>query len=171
MSRYCGEKSLKKLESEFGVNASHKERVQRFLPDTSCMIAAVCGWHENHESALAAISARRERGDQLIVASHALLEMYAVLTRLPAPHRLSSKDAAILIRSNFIDGATAVSLTAADYRKLIIDAPMRGFAGGRAYDALIVECARKAKVSSILTFNSRDFANLVPKNIEAVIPS
>jgi predicted nucleic acid-binding protein len=106
-----------------------------------------------------------------MVASHALLEMYAVLTRLPAPHRLSPKDAAILVRSNFIDSATAVSLTAADYRKLIIQAPTREFAGGRVYDALLVECARKAKVSAILTFNFRHFANLVPKNIEAVVPS
>jgi len=134
------------------------------------MIAAVCGWHENHESALAAISTRLERGEQLLVASHALLEMYAVLTRLPAPHRLSSKDAVILIRSNFVDGVKAVSLAAADYRKLIMQAPTKGFAGGRAYDALIVECARKARVSTILTFNFGDFANLVPKNIEAVIP-
>ena len=135
------------------------------------MIAAVCGWHEKHESALAAISGHLERGEQLIVASHALLEMYAVLTRLPAPHRLSPKDAVILIRSNFIDGANGISLSAADYRRLIVQAPTKGFAGGRAYDALIVECARKAKASTILTFNSRDFANLVSKDIEVVIPS
>jgi predicted nucleic acid-binding protein len=134
------------------------------------MIAAVCIWHENHASAAAAISTRIERGDRLIVACHALLEMYAVLTRLPAPHRLSSKDAVMLIRANFMAGATAVSLTSAEYRKLILQAPAKGFAGGRAYDALIVECARKAKVSTILTFNARDFANLVAQNLEAVVP-
>ena len=61
--------------------------------DTSCMIAAVCGWHEQHRSAAAEIERRFDGGEHLSVAAHALSEAYAVLTRLPAPHRLAPTDA------------------------------------------------------------------------------
>jgi predicted nucleic acid-binding protein len=34
------------------------------------------------------------------------------------------------------------------------------FSGGLVYDAIIVECALKAKVDEILTLNSKDFLRL-----------
>ena len=71
--------------------------------DTSCLIAAVCGWHEQHRVAAAEIGRRLDRGERLSVAAHALTEAYAVLTRLPAPHRLSPADAWELLRANFLD--------------------------------------------------------------------
>jgi predicted nucleic acid-binding protein len=63
--------------------------VPAFAVDTSCIVAAVCSWHEHHAAAAAAIEARYEAGDRLAVAAHGLVEAYAVLTRLPAPHRLA----------------------------------------------------------------------------------
>ncbi len=54
-----------------------------FALDTSCMIAAVCGWHEAHRRAAAAVERRLADGEQMAVAVHALSEAYAVLTRLP----------------------------------------------------------------------------------------
>src|SRR6184192_3362205 len=60
----------------------------RFLLDTSCLVAAVCSWHMHHEATAAEISRRLSRGEEPVMAAPALVEAYAVLTRLPAPHRL-----------------------------------------------------------------------------------
>jgi hypothetical protein len=49
------------------------------------MIAAVCGWHEHHSRALDEIERRFGRREALVAAAPALVEAYAVLTRLPAP--------------------------------------------------------------------------------------
>lgn len=68
-----------------------------FLPDTSCMVAAVCDWHEHHERAREEIERRLDRDEVMVTAAPALVEAYAVLTRLPAPHRLSPEDALVLI--------------------------------------------------------------------------
>lgn len=55
------------------------------------MIAAVCAWHEHHTRATEEIERRLSRGEEMIVAAPALVEAYAVLTRLPPPHRLSQR--------------------------------------------------------------------------------
>jgi predicted nucleic acid-binding protein len=128
-----------------------------FAIDTSCMIAAVCEWHENHATALTEIERRLDEGERMAVAAHALAETYAVLTRLPAPHRLSPTDAWQLIDENFIKSAIVVALTAKMYPTLLRRAVAQAVAGGRIYDALIGECARQAKAEALLTFNRRHF--------------
>ena len=55
-----------------------------FLPDTSCMVAAICSWHQHYERAAGAIESRLDRRERMIVAAPALIETYSVLTRLPA---------------------------------------------------------------------------------------
>src|SRR5439155_4456381 len=62
-------------------------------PDTSCLVAAVCAWHEHHAAAAREIERRLAAGEPMIVAAPALVESYAVLTRLPPPHRLRPADA------------------------------------------------------------------------------
>ena len=57
---------------------------ERFLPDTSCLVAAVCSWHEHHQATSAELSRRVEHGEVLVLAAPALVEAYAVLTRLSA---------------------------------------------------------------------------------------
>ena len=54
------------------------------------MIAAVCTWHEHHSQVAEEIELRLYRGEELFVAAPALVEAYAVLTRLPRPYRDSS---------------------------------------------------------------------------------
>jgi predicted nucleic acid-binding protein len=62
-----------------------------FLPDTSCMIAAVCSWHEHHEAAANDMERRLAGRAKVIVAAPSLIEAYAVLTRFLPPHRLLRK--------------------------------------------------------------------------------
>ena len=74
----------------------------RFLPETSCLVAALCVWHEHNERAAREIERRLDRGESLVVAAPALVETYAVLTRLPSPHRLSPADSRALLEANFL---------------------------------------------------------------------
>lgn len=144
----------------------------RFLPDTSCMVAALCAWHEHHERAAREIERRLGSGEVLVVAAPALVETYAVLTRLPPPHRLSPTDGKTLLEANFMDDAVEmVALEADSYRRLLRSAPERSISGGRIYDAVIVSCALVAKAEALLTFNERQFRLLAGKAVAIVVPS
>jgi predicted nucleic acid-binding protein len=143
----------------------------RFLPDTSVMIAAVCSWHEHHAPAARDLEHRLARRETLIVAAPALIEAYAVLTRLPSPHRLSPTDARALLEANFLAGKKLVALEARDYRALLEQAPAQGVSGGRTYDWVIALCATKAKASVLLTLNPRDFESFVTERLEVRVPS
>ena len=101
---------------------------------------------------------RREgAGEEFILAAHTLPEAYAVLTRLPAPHRLRSGDAIALLEANWRE-APVVHLTAAETWCALREAHRRGATGGRTYDVLVAECARKGGAATIVTWNARDFA-------------
>ena len=133
-----------------------------FLPDTSVLVAAFCAWHEHHEAALAALERQTRQRKRLLLAAPVMLETYAVLTRLPAPHRLAPRSALDLVRAN-LRGARLVALDGAGYWKLIDEAAAAGVAGGRTYDALIVACAVRARAGALLTLNRRDFDGIVPE--------
>ena len=140
-----------------------------FLPDTSCMIAAVCAWHEHHAPARAEIENRLDGGDIMIAAAPALVEAYAVLTRLPFPHRLFPKDALALLESNFMGTVRVVVLDGRAYQSLLRRAPQEMIGGGRIYDAVIAECASKGGADVLLTFNDSDFSGLNEK-LRVVVP-
>jgi predicted nucleic acid-binding protein len=139
-----------------------------FFVDTCCIVACVCTWHVYHKQAVAAIETRLAAGEKMVTAAHALAEAYAVLTRLPAPHRLSPVDALALIESNFFEDA--VALDTDGYRRLMRRAGADGIAGGRTYDALIAECAILAKAAALLTFNARHFSHLEAASVRVVVP-
>jgi predicted nucleic acid-binding protein len=129
--------------------------VATFALDTSCMVAAICTWHERHAVAIGAIEQRLDRGDRLAVAAHAIIEAYAVLTRLPAPHRLAPADAWALVKANFVEPATVVALNALAYITLLDRLASSGIGGGRSYDAVIAVSASQARADALLTFNPR----------------
>src|SRR5437773_2549685 len=140
-----------------------------FLPDTSCMIAAMCSWHEHHDQASNEIDHRLARREKMLIAGPALIEAYAVLTRLPPPHRMSPDTALTLLESNFIKPATIIALNAKSYETLLKRAPRNSVIGGRTYDAVIGQCAEQGKVSTVLTFNASDFTAL-GKEFAVVVP-
>ena len=117
----------------------------------------MCTWHEHHARTCAEIERRRRHRENLVLAAHSLAETYAVLTRLPPPHRLRADDALSLIEMNW--GATpVVDLTAPDTWRALREAPRLGIIGGQMYDALIAAAAIKAEASVLLTWNRRDFS-------------
>jgi predicted nucleic acid-binding protein len=140
-----------------------------FALDTSCMVAAVCTWHEHHLAAVAEIERRFDAGARLAIAAHALVEAYAVLTRLPAPHRLAPADAWALINANFVEPASIVALSGPVHVTLLRGLAAQGIAGGRSYDAVIGACARQAKAEALLTFNRRHF-DPPPEGVSVIEP-
>ncbi len=139
-----------------------------FFVDTSCMVACVCSWHAHHAQATAEIEQRLAAHEKMVTAAHALAEAYAVLTRLPPPHRLSPSDASALIEANFFDNA--VALDANGYRALLRRVGKEHIAGGQTYDALIAACALKTKAATLLTFNARHFMQLEAAGVRVIVP-
>jgi predicted nucleic acid-binding protein len=128
-----------------------------FALDSSVMVAAVCAWHDDHASAVAAIEQRLAGRHRLVSPIHAVTETYAVLTRLPAPHRLSPADAWALVSANFVEVGAVVGLPVPRHLAVIRELAAAGTGGGRTYDALIAGAAHHAKVDELLTFNVKHF--------------
>jgi toxin FitB len=127
-----------------------------YLLDTSCLVAAVCSWHERHEATRKELEKRRAAGDTAVLAAHSLAEAYSVLTRLPEPHRLRPEDALDVIEANWA-GARLVALAAADYWRVLRRCREAAIGGGAVYDGLIAACARKARVATVLTWDTTGF--------------
>lgn len=127
-----------------------------FAVDTSCMIAAVCDWHEHHQPVAAALERRLSAGARMTVPAPALVEMYAVLTRLPPPRRMAPKDAWTAIDENFASHVGPM-LDSEAYVMLLRSLASSGMAGGRTYDAVIAACARTAGAQELLTLNRHHF--------------
>lgn len=134
------------------------------------MIAAVCSWHEHHDRAAEAILSRLDRGERMVVAAPALIEMYAVLTRLPAPYRLSPAAALSLVQDNFLSNVKIAALDARAYQLLLGEAPASGISGGQIYDAVIVACARLQKIQTLLTLNESHFQSFAASDLLIVAP-
>jgi predicted nucleic acid-binding protein len=142
--------------------------VKRFLPDTSCLVAAVCSWHEHHTPTVNELARRTRRGEGIVMAAPALVEAYAVLTRLPTPYRLRPADALAAMEGSWSHVEVA-ALAATEIWPLLRDLPDGGIDGGSTYDALIAACARKAAVDVILTWNVADFER-VAEDLEVRSP-
>jgi predicted nucleic acid-binding protein len=141
-----------------------------FALDTSCMVAAVCAWHVRHADAAAEIERRLDRGERMAIAAHAVAETYAVLTRLPAPHRLAPSDAWALVRTNFVDNAALVALDGPAHVAVLAQLARAGIGGGRTYDGLIAACASASHAKTLLTFNGRHF-DPAPRGVAIVEPA
>jgi predicted nucleic acid-binding protein len=136
--------------------------------DSSVIIAAVLSWHENHGRARKALERALETGSAVLPV-HALVEAYAVMTRLPAPHRLAPADALAVLEGTLRESAKLARLPTGSVWSWLSATVERRIAGGRTYDALILESARRAGATHLLTLNPRDFGELDPA-LEIVEP-
>jgi predicted nucleic acid-binding protein len=115
--------------------------------DTSVLVAAFASWHEHHEAAFIAV----RRLDAVV--AHCLLETYSVLTRLPAPHRMTAEVASTYLQAAF-SGHRILGLAPREQRKLVASLAKRGVSGGAVYDALIAAVCRYAR-ATLLTLDAR----------------
>ena len=128
-----------------------------FAVDTNCILAVVCEWHERHQAAMNAVTRRLERRERLVTPAPALVEAYAVLTRLPPPYRMAPLDAWTLLNASFVARAKVVGLSETTQIALLAELAKQNVGGGRVYDRVIAKCAHEAGATVILTFNVRHF--------------
>lgn len=124
------------------------------------MVAAVCLWHEHQALVARSLERRFARGLSLVVAGHALLEAYAVLTRLPSPYRLAAADAWHLVSENFAHRASVRTCDGDSYVSLLSRLAASNVTGGRSYDALIANVLSQAGPIEFLTLNPKHFDRL-----------
>ena len=143
--------------------------MSRLVLDTSCLVAAVCDWHQHHTATSEAFERSARRGDEVATVAHALAEAYSVLTRLPSPHRLSPEDAFTLLDANWGQSQT-VALSSRDYWNLIRAASESAVTGGLLYDAIIVATAKKARAEKLWTWNLRHLARFEDETLRVMTP-
>ena len=93
----------------------------------------------------------------MLIAAPTFIESYAVLTRLPPPHRMAPEVVLQIIEESFVGHGQVVALDGRSYRTLVHRLADTSVTGGRAYDAVIAECALRERDVTLLTFNERDF--------------
>ena len=114
--------------------------------DTSVVVAAFASWHEDHAQAATVITARPD------LPVPAGLESYAVLTRLPPPHRAE----AAIVR-DFLGRAFPrewLTLPGDRWIRVIDELVAMGVSGGASYDAVIAMAASHHGCE-LLTFDRR----------------
>lgn len=115
--------------------------------DSSVVIAAFATWHESHEVALRVVQAR----PTLPVAC--AIEAYAVLTRLPAPHRADPGQVRAFLASAFTGPGIGL-MEDEDGAALIATLADLGISGGATYDAVIALVCRRAG-AMLVTLDAR----------------
>lgn len=104
--------------------------------DTSVVVPGLLSWHDFHAAALAALDGVTR------LPGHAVVESFAVLTRLPRGRAISAEDAAARLAEEF-PGKPLVP-SSADYRALLATLGNTRISGGAAYDAVIAASAQRA---------------------------
>ncbi len=118
--------------------------------DSSVAIAAFASWHKFHKQAWQVVLTQPK------LTTHAAMETYSVLTRLPAPHRAPASVVARFLTDSFHEDFLALPPNM--FRQLINDFARTGIAGGAVYDALIGATAAYAG-ATLVSCDARASAN------------
>ncbi len=125
--------------------------------DTNCIVAVALAHHVHRAETLAALDRIEAGGADVVMLGHALLEAYAVLTRLPGAERVSPELAHRALAETWSDRPVVTVPDEAIWRFLGVAAGAE-LGGGRIYDALMAEAASLAGVDILLTWNARHFS-------------
>jgi predicted nucleic acid-binding protein len=93
------------------------------------VIAALSGWHEQHEEAAAALESVES------LPSHVLVEAYSVLTRLPGGVAVPATAASDVLSKRF--SGPPLALSSRERRSVLRVLAEAGVFGGAAYDGLV----------------------------------
>jgi len=136
--------------------------------DATVLVASVVAWHERHRAAASAVESALAR-KALLVPAPSLIDAYAILTRLPAQHRLATADAFHLLRSSF-STARIVGPRTRDTWSLLRRWSVAPIGGSDTYDAQVVEIAKEAGAKTLLSFRKSELERLAIPGIEIVEP-
>lgn len=138
----------------------------RVLLDTSVLVPALVETHKHHKQAMPWLKKVYDKEVDLIISGHSLLELFAVLTRLPLTPRISGATATYLIMEAIEQHAEIILLDVIEYKEILKEMVTLGFSGGVIYDAVILKAAEKAGAEAVITFNMKDFKRLRPKDTD-----
>jgi predicted nucleic acid-binding protein len=141
----------------------------KVLLDTSVLVAALVEPHPEHQRALPWLTKEKSRTAELVISSHSIAELYAVLSTLPVSPRILPGLAWRLIHESVESRVSIVPLSSTDYLVTIKHMSDMGLSGGAVYDALIVKAAQKGGVARIVTFNVNDFKRVWPEGADRII--
>jgi predicted nucleic acid-binding protein len=108
----------------------------RWAVDASVAVASLDSSHEAHDLCREVLVSRRPA-----LAGHALFETLSVLTRLPAPYRLSPQSAVAVLDRAYPERSW---LSRDEQSALLPELARAGLGGGAVYDALVGWAARAA---------------------------
>jgi predicted nucleic acid-binding protein len=111
--------------------------------DTSIAVAAALPWHTSHASARSSLAGRRPRA-----LAQTAIETYSVLTRLPAPHRVSPDVALDVLDGTF--SFPPLVLSPEGHVRLLELAAGKRPAGGAVYDAVLAAAALEAGATLLM---------------------
>jgi predicted nucleic acid-binding protein len=131
----------------------------KVLFDTSVLVAASIPEHPHHSHAFLWLQRIQQNQDEGFVSTHTVAELYSILTRFPRTPRINPSTVQQLITHN-LRNFTKVELTFQDYQEVIERMVRLNLTGGTIFDTLIAQAAIKAKVSILLTLNTKDFNRL-----------
>ena len=130
--------------------------------DTNVLVAACVAEHEHHARSLPLVQSIHKGEKAGFVSAHTVLEVYAILTRLPRSPRILPVQGVSLVQENILKHFSIVALTGKEYGELVSELGRHSIGGGQVYDALHLRCAEKSGADQILTLNARHFASLAP---------
>lgn len=140
--------------------------------DTSVLVAVCIQAHPRHAPCCRFFNSGLHGDHQILVCSHALAEMYAVLTRLPVQPRLSPAMSHRLVSENILQriGTQLAMLVfdQSDYIQALGSCATHGFSGGMVYDHLIHTAALRVKADAIVTLNLKHFRRIAHQNPDFV---
>jgi predicted nucleic acid-binding protein len=130
--------------------------------DTSVIVAGCVRSHPHFPRAKAVLENVVRGHYRGSISSHSLAESYSALTSLPLLPRILPLEAQRLLSVNIRPHFELVAVTTAMYDRAIEACVRQSLPGGKVYDGLLLECARKAKCERVYTFNVGDFRKLAP---------
>lgn len=136
--------------------------------DTSVLVAGSVRRHPHFARARPLLESVAGGENEGVISSHSLAEAYSALTSLPLRPRISPADADLMIATNMRAHFQVLAVSSSMYERAIKICVQHSLVGGKVYDALLLECARKASCKRIYTFNVEDFLRLAPDLREKV---
>ena len=133
--------------------------------DTSCLVPLVSSWHEHHEATLSTLEGLKKQNNNLIVAAHAVLECFSVLTRLPERIRITPREASERLFENIAQNFQMVGVDPDTCWSAVRHLSYRDLRGGLIYDAIIAYSCASAGATILLTWDVQDFLRVAPAGL------
>ena len=138
--------------------------------DTSCLVPLLADEHTFHEITRTEWERLKRQDVKFVVACHALLEAFAVLTRMPPPFRRAPEEVERLLRENFGDDADIPPVAEDMVWSAMRDLVAQRVSSGAIYDAVIARSTLAAGAAVLLTWNPKDFLRVAPAGLEITTP-